>query len=123
MSYLDKTESILEWSSEEIIIPYYCIVRKSYHRYFPDFWIKKKNSQGISIDLIEVKPAIQTQPPKPRVVKTQKQRKRLVDETTTYLINRAKWDAAEQYCKLRNWNFYKFTEKELSIPTNGNTRK
>ncbi len=123
MSYLDKSPSILEWSSECIVIPYYCSVRKNYHRYYPDFWIKKQNSQGVSIDLIEIKPSIQVAPPKQRTVKTPKQRQRLIEEMQTYLINSSKWLAAEAYCKLRNWNFCKFTEKELNIPTNGNTRK
>jgi hypothetical protein len=122
MSFLDSSSSILEWSSESIIIPYYCPVRKSYHRYFPDFWIKKRTSKGIAIDLIEVKPLHQVLPPKKREVKTQKQRTRLIEEMQTYIINSSKWAAAEEYCALRNWNFCKFTEKELDIPANGTTK-
>jgi len=45
MKYCDKTPNILEWSSEEIIIPYRGLDRKV-HRYFPDFWIKYKNAKG-----------------------------------------------------------------------------
>ena len=55
MKYCDKNPSILEWSSEEIIIPYRGL-DKRVHRYFPDFWIKYQNQQGqIVKEVIEVK--------------------------------------------------------------------
>ena len=56
MKYCDKNDSILEWSSEEIVIPYRSIDNKI-HRYYPDFWIKYKNFEGKMIqEIIEVKP-------------------------------------------------------------------
>ena len=59
MKYCDKNDSILEWSSEEIIIPYRSIDNKV-HRYYPDFWIKYKNFEGKIIqEIIEVKPKAQ----------------------------------------------------------------
>ena len=40
MKYCDTTPGILEWGSEEIIIPYISPIDKRPHRYYPDFYIK-----------------------------------------------------------------------------------
>ena len=56
MRYLDGNDSILKWSSEEIVIPYRSPIDGKVHRYFPDFWVK--TSQGET--LIEIKSKIQT---------------------------------------------------------------
>ena len=42
MVYCDKNENILEWGSEEVIVPYRSPIDNRYHRYFPDFYIKVK---------------------------------------------------------------------------------
>ena len=62
--YCDTTPSILKWSSEEIAIPYKSPVDNRVHRYFPDFYVKVRESSGkIVHKLIEVKPSKQTVPP------------------------------------------------------------
>ena len=67
MVYLDNTPAVLKWSSEEIIIPYVSPLDNRVHRYFPDFYMKYKNSTGLVVeDLIEVKPSRQTKPPDPK---------------------------------------------------------
>ena len=38
-----------------------------------------------------------------------------VFNTEIYNINQAKWKAAKEYCKERNWEFEIWTEKELGI--------
>jgi hypothetical protein len=112
MSHLDIHPDVIEWSSEEFFIPYKSPVDGRWHRYFPDFYVKKKNTVGlIEISVIEVKPLIQTKPP---VVQSQKNR-RYITEVMTYGVNQAKWKAAEEYCKERKWTFHIFTEKELDI--------
>ena len=45
MKYCDKNPYILEWSSEEVIIPYRGLDGKI-HRYFPDFKIKYRNARN-----------------------------------------------------------------------------
>ena len=40
MVYCDRNENILEWGSEEIVIPYRSPLDGRIHRYFPDFYIK-----------------------------------------------------------------------------------
>ena len=57
MQYCDDNNNIIEWGSEEIIIPYISPVDKKVHRYFPDFYIKVRESNGsIQKYIIEVKP-------------------------------------------------------------------
>lgn len=110
MVYFDNNPNILKWGSEEVIIPYRSPIDRRYHRYFVDFIIKVKQSDGtIQTSLIEVKPFKQTQPPQIQKRKT----KRYLNEVTTYLVNEAKWKAAESYCKDRKWNFQIITENEL----------
>ena len=46
MIYCDTNNSVLEWGSEEIIIPYLSPWDCRIHRYFPDFYIKIKQKNG-----------------------------------------------------------------------------
>ena len=46
MVYCDKNDSILEWASEEIAIPYRSPVDNRVHSYFPDFYMKVKERGG-----------------------------------------------------------------------------
>ena len=45
MGYCDKNKDVLEWGSEEIVI-YYRSVDNKIHRYYPDFYMKVKQSNG-----------------------------------------------------------------------------
>lgn len=112
MNYFDNNPNIVEWQSEEVIIPYRSPIDGRLHRYFPDFKIKVRDSSGrINTYLIEVKPFYQTQPP---VVKTRKSRK-YINEVKTFGINTSKWKAAQEYCADRGWKFQIITENELGI--------
>jgi len=65
MVYLDENKSIIQWSSEEIAIPYLSPLDNRYHRYFPDFYIKAIDKNGnITEQLLEVKPKKETTEPK-----------------------------------------------------------
>ena len=56
MVYCDNNPNIIEWGSEEIIIPYRSPVDKKVHRYFPDFYIKYRNNSGeVKREIIEVR--------------------------------------------------------------------
>jgi hypothetical protein len=112
MVYCDRNENILEWGSEEIAIPYKSPIDNKWHRYFPDFYIKYRDSKGkIKRSIIEIKPFKQTQQPPLQEKKT----KSYVYEVTQYVTNQAKWAAADEFCKDRLWEFKVFTEKELGI--------
>ena len=112
MVYCDKNESILEWASEEIAIPYRSPVDNRVHRYFPDFYMKVKERGGkVKRYVIEVKPAKQTKPP----VKPKRQTKGYIREAYEYAKNQAKWKMAREFCADRQWEFKVVTEKELGI--------
>ena len=73
MRYCDHTESVIKWSSEEVIIPYRSPIDGKRHRYFPDFWLRVLDGDGqIKETLIEIKPKAQTRPPKNTPPKTPK---------------------------------------------------
>jgi hypothetical protein len=112
MVYCDKNESILEWASEEISIPYRSPIDNRVHRYFPDFYMKVKERGGkVKRYVIEVKPAKQTKPP----VKPKRQTKGYIREAYEYAKNQAKWKMAREFCADRQWEFKVVTEKELGI--------
>lgn len=105
MVHLDTNSSVLEWSSEEIIIPYLSPIDNRYHRYFPDFFVRTTTGAII----LEVKPRAQSIMPEPGKKKT----KKYLTEIMTWGVNQAKWKAAEEYCADRGWKFKVITEKEL----------
>jgi hypothetical protein len=109
MIYLDNHPDILQWNSEEIVIPYRSPVDGMMHRYFPDFLVKTKDVTMI----IEIKPKKQTIPPK----KPKKVSRQYLNEVMTWGVNEAKWKAAQEYCKDRLWQFRVFTEDHLGIKT------
>tara|TARA_B100000287_G_scaffold135224_1_gene127222 strand:+ start:10515 stop:10937 length:423 start_codon:yes stop_codon:yes gene_type:complete len=107
MQWCDNTPSVVEWGSEEIAIPYISPVDGKRHKYYPDFYVKVGNKKY----MVEVKPTRQTKEPR-----TQKKiTKRYVTEVVTYSVNKAKWKAAEEFCKDYGWEFMLITEKELKV--------
>jgi len=112
MRYFDQNPNVLQWSSEEVIVPYKSPIDGRYHRYFPDFLIRVKNKEGkLETIMIEVKPSKETKEPKPQKRLT----KKYLYEVKTWGINKSKWEAAIDFCKDRKWKFMIITEKELGI--------
>ena len=112
MVYCDLNENILEWQSEEKCIPYRSPIDNKIHRYYPDFIIKVKDSNGsIKKYVIEIKPKKQTVPP----VKPQRQTKKYISEVYEYAKNQSKWEAAREWCDDRGYEFKVITENELDI--------
>lgn len=107
-SWCDKNPSIIKWSSEETIIPYRCPTDDRIHRYFVDFKITTNVGKTY---LVEVKPKSQTQPP----IYPGKRTQRYLTESVTFIKNQAKWKAATEYAKDRNWEFKIITEEELGL--------
>lgn len=86
-----RKKSILQWSSEEIKIPYVHDEKK--RTYYPDFWVDMIDKNGNRVEkLIEIKPHYQR----------------------TMKVNKAKWSAAVGYCQENAMEFLGvMTEKEL----------
>ena len=117
--YLDESPSIIQWSSEEIMIPYVdkAKISENYphgtpRRYFPDIWVRYKARDGSVREMLwEIKPYKETKEPKVPKRRT----RRFINEVLTYGTNTSKWEAAQEYCKKRGWEFRVLTEKDLGF--------
>ena len=112
MKWCDSSEKIFQWSSEEIVIPYISPIDNKRHRYFPDFLIQTAKGWF----LIEVKPQIESRPPKKKLVENLnlKKKRRYMKSVRTWLVNEAKWIAAKKVCDVEGWEFQIMTEKQLT---------
>tara|TARA_Y100000741_G_scaffold236695_1_gene181076 strand:+ start:76 stop:522 length:447 start_codon:yes stop_codon:yes gene_type:complete len=112
MVYCDRNDNIIEWGSEEVIVPYRSPWDGKMHRYFPDFYMKVKQTNGTYKKfIIEVKPKAQCKEPN----KTPKRKTRKwYKEVQTWGINQAKWKSATDYCENRGMEFKILTEDHLN---------
>ena len=112
MVYCDRNEKVIEWGSEEVIVPYRSPWDGKMHRYFPDFYMKVKQGNGAYKKfIIEVKPKAQCKEP----IKTPKRKTRKwYKEVQTWGINQAKWKSAIDYCENRGMEFKILTEDHLN---------
>lgn len=101
--FCDINESIIKWSSEEIVIPYLSPIDKKQHNYYPDFLIQFKNHEGLKTWMVEVKPKKQT------ILKENASKQ----EKMIWIINNAKWEAAKRFCDKNKMEFKVITEKEI----------
>jgi hypothetical protein len=109
MRMLDENPNVLQWASEEVIIMYHHPLKDRMARYYPDFYVKLRKKDGtISQGIIEVKPKKECTAPQGK-----RRTRRLINESATYAINRAKWEAATEYCALRGWFFQLMTEDDI----------
>ena len=108
--FCDFNPNIVQWGSENVVIPYISPLDGKMHRYYVDNYVAIKEGNIIKKYLIEIKPFKQTLPP------TTKYRKRqhLIYEQSQYIVNQAKWESASKYCKQNNLNFLILTENELN---------
>jgi len=112
MVFCDENSSVLEWSSEEVVVPYVSPIDGRIHRYFVDFWVKVESKDGSKkIYLIEVKPKSQTKKPNPP--KTKRVSRSKLTEMRNWMINSAKWEAAREMCSDKGWEFKILTEDNL----------
>ena len=110
MKWADHNPSVLKWCSEEIIILYLSPVDGRQHRYFTDFAIIVDRGEGVTQKyLIEIKPEVQTLPPKRGKRTTNK----YTESLATYAVNLSKWQAATEFCKRQGMHFMILTEKHL----------
>ena len=118
MTWLDGNESIIEWSSEEIVIPYKSPVDNRVHRYFPDFYVEvidKKDPMKFEKLVIEIKPNKETQTP----IAPQRQKSSLKMwesyeyQLKTYQKNLYKWTKAKYWCEKNQLKFVILAENHL----------
>lgn len=108
MVYCDTNNAILEWGSEEIIVPYKSPIDGKYHRYFPDFYLKYRDkNDNIRKLLAEVKPKKYTKPP---TRNPKRKTTKWKNEVLEYVKNDAKWKAAKEWSAKRGMEFTILTE-------------
>jgi hypothetical protein len=108
--WCDMNPNVLNWNSEQTVVPYICGTDNRPHRYFVDFTITVKNQRGETKKyMVEIKPFKETQPPKEPKRKT----KNYKEAVLTFIKNKSKWEAATIYAKQRGMEFIILTEKEL----------
>ena len=113
MVYCDQSDNVVEWGSEEVIIPYVSPLDGRIHRYFPDFYIKVKQASGkLKKFIIEVKPKKQCSPPN---LNPNRRTKRWISEVRTWGVNEAKWKSAVDWCDNNGMEFKILTEDDLGI--------
>jgi hypothetical protein len=112
MNWCDTNPNILQWASEEIVIPYFNPVDKKMHRYFVDFAIVvQETPDTVQKYLVEVKPERFTKaPPTPK-----RRSRRFLTESMQWVVNTAKWDAARKVATDNGWRFLIVTERDLGI--------
>jgi len=112
MKYCDTCVDVMEWGSEECVIPYRSPLDGRVHRYFVDFYLKVREVSGsYKKYLVEVKPKKQLTPPSVQKRAT----RQYISEVAEYAKNQAKWKAAEDYCADRQMKFLILTEDHLGF--------
>lgn len=107
--YFDLNKNVLEWSSEEVQVPYIGLDGKT-HRYFVDVWVKVKTKKNEIKQLIcEIKPESFLKEPKPQQRMTKKWKNRYAE----YLTNMAKFEAAKKFAEKTGMKFIILTEKDI----------
>jgi len=113
MRWADLSESVKNWSSEEIAIPYFDPIQKKVRRYYPDFLIRYVDSDGLIItELVEIKPYAEVVGP-PRNPK--RRTESWMYAVQMYINNQAKWEAAKKFCEDQGWRWRIITEKDMNI--------
>jgi hypothetical protein len=114
MVFCDTNDNVIEWSSEEIIVPYRSPFDHKIHRYFVDFWIKVKNKDGaLDTLLVEIKPKKKTIKPDMPAGTGARLTKGKLTEIRDWMVNNAKWEAAREFCTDRKWKFQILTEDDI----------
>ena len=105
MNFCDNNPSIINWASESIKIPYRHPLTGKQTIYVPDFFIlyNGKNKKRTA-ELIEVKPNNQA--------KLESIGKNAQNQAA-YIVNKAKWQSAQAYCKNKGLRFRIVNEKDF----------
>lgn len=105
MRFCDLNESVQQWASESVKIPYRCPITNRPTIYVPDFLIQyvDKNNK-MHVELIEIKPANQT-----LYEKVGRSKRNQIE----YARNLAKWAAAREFCQAKGIVFRVLNETDL----------
>jgi hypothetical protein len=104
MEFCDSNPSVIRWASEPLRIPYFNPVTNKKTNYVPDFLIEYiDKDQRTHVEMVEIKPS------KERILERAKsQRDKLM-----WVINQAKWGAAQAFCQQRGIIFRVISEDNI----------
>ncbi len=127
MVWLDMKEEIFQWGAECIEIPYQMThfengnIEIKKHRYYPDFFYKMRNSQGVLREVVmEVKPMKEY-----KMVQDLNEGKLSVPEKGIKKLksfeydlkmaykNKQKWETMIKWCDKKGYDFIIITEEHL----------
>ena len=104
MNMCDRHPNISSWASEAIRIPYICPITGRKTAYVPDFLLVYTDKRGkVRKEVVEVKPSRQTTVESATNAAERKQA----------VMNKAKWNAANEWCKKYGMAFRVVTEKDM----------
>lgn len=109
---LDHDPDIIQWSSEEIIIPYISPLDNKTHRYYPDIFFQRKDGSKY---LVEIKPEYQQVAPLVEMTKKGKPTQQSLKQVMEFAKNQRKWQAARAWCKQRGIKFEIWGETALGL--------
>lgn len=125
MKFCDKFDSILEWGSEILEVPYINEVDGKQHTYVTDFFFVCRDKLGvINKYILEVKPKCQIAVlnennqiiyPDPPKKKSQKAIRNWQERCNVLRINNSKWTYARKWCKENGYIFKVLSEEEIGI--------
>ena len=105
MQFCDNNDSIIQWASEAITIPYRNPLTGKASQYIPDFFVLYQNKRGQQIaEVVEIKPKKQSLIES----KTASAKDRAI-----VAVNHAKWAAAKAYCQRLGVTFRVITEDDI----------
>ena len=109
--YLDRSNHVARWNSEELVIPYICHTDNRQHMYHIDLIVEYTDGRVV---IVEIKPDHETRPPVKKYKNgKEKKQQTYLKETMTYAKNCAKWEAAKSYADKNNVTFEIWTEHKL----------
>ena len=104
MHFLDTNDSILQWASESISIPYRNPITGKQSIYIPDFLITYRTKDNtMKAEVIEIKPKKQS------VLES----KASARDRAVVAVNYAKWDQATKWCRRNGLTFRVITEDDM----------
>jgi len=105
MQFCDRNDSVLQWASESVSVPYRSPLDGKMHNYIPDFIVIYQNKFGKQIaEMVEIKPKKQSLI-ESKVVSAR--------DRAVVAVNHAKWAAAMAWCKQAGLTFRVITESDL----------
>ncbi len=105
MMFCDNHDSVIQWASEAIQIPYRNPLTGKQTVYIPDFFVLYQDKFGTQkAEIVEIKPKKQS------LIES---KVASAKDRATVALNHAKWAAAMAYCKRIGCTFRVITEDDL----------